>query len=98
VDYWTCVHFASGLVIGLLLAGTGMALVAAMATAAVLLTLWELIEPDLHRLAGLRFTETITNQIVDVFSGLGGFLVGFTAANPSRMLVVLINILDFLAQ
>ena len=98
VDYWTCVHAATGLLLGFLLSRVGMELVSGLVLAAALLILWELVEPPLHRLFGQRFPEKATNQFADVVCGLAGCAIGFTLLSPYHLWAWVLGILDFLAQ
>ena len=98
VDYWTCVHVATGLLLGFLLARVGMEIVSGLVLAAALLVLWELVEPPLHRLFGQRFPEKATNQLADVVCGLAGCAIGFTLLSPYHLWSMVLGILDFLAK
>ncbi len=98
IDYWTCVHFGSGLVLGCLAAQQGLSLAQGFGLAAALLLLWELIEPPLHRLLGREFPEKITNQVVDILIGLVGFGIGFGFVRPEELVILLLDILDFLSR
>ena len=98
VDYWTFVHFGTGLVFGFVLAQEGMRLAGGLGVATTAFVLWELVEPPLHRLIGQQFPEKITNQIVDVLIGIIGCVVGFALVSPFTPLALLIEILDFFSN
>ena len=97
VDYWTCVHFASGACIGFFLAQAGFSFFGGFIVAAIAFVLWELFEPPLHSLIGRHFPELISNQVVDVVTGAIGYLIGFSLASPSALIGLLLDVLDFLA-
>lgn len=97
VDYWTYIHFAAGMLTGLLLAGVGMHFLHGFGIAVCAFILWELAEPSLHRLIGRQFPEKMTNQITDVLSGTIGYVFGFILVGPFT-LRVLLWILDVLAN
>jgi uncharacterized membrane protein len=98
VDYWTCIHVATGILLGFLLARANVRLSSGLGIATAVLVLWEFAEPPLHRVIGRQFPEKITNQIADVLAGLIGYVVGLTFVDPFAPLEILLGILDFLAR
>ncbi len=82
IDYWTAIHFATGVVVGFFLAQRDMSFVAGLAFASALFILWEWIEPDLHRYAGRDFPEQWTNQVTYVIVGAAGYMAGYLVASP----------------
>lgn len=97
MDYWTCVHIATGLLIGFSLARAGMPMLPTMVISIPLLIAWEFAEPVLHRAFGQRFPETQGNQIVDVAFGTLGCLIGFKISDPYVLWSVLLEILEFMS-
>ena len=72
VDFWSVVHFLTGLVIGLFLCLLKAPLGVALPIVVILLILWEIFEyyhPEIH--------ETWPNLILDVLIGIVGFFIAF---------------------
>jgi hypothetical protein len=78
VDWWTLVHFAAGLVLGLLPIGWLLAAAAVVG--------YEVLEGGLRRVktkdGGLFEYESWTNITLDVVIGLAGFAIVHTAIAP----------------
>ena len=78
IDWWSIPHFASGLVLGLLPMGWGLA--------AVLIVGYEVLEAGLRRIktaeGGLFEYESWKNIWVDIILGLAGFGLMHVAVAP----------------
>ncbi len=98
IDYWTFVHFGTGACIGFLFARMGLSFLGGVILAVIAFVFWEIVEPLLHRMIGRRFPEQVSNQIVDVLSGIVGYIIGFTLMSPNALLTLLLDVLDFLAK
>lgn len=71
IDAWSIVHFLSGLFLGFILNALGFSIFEGFLIAALLVILWEIIEPHIWP----KWHETWQNQIVDIIIGLIGYLV-----------------------
>lgn len=71
IDAWSIVHFLSGLLLGFILNALGFSIFEGFLIAAVLVILWEIVEPRIWP----GWYETRQNQIVDIIIGLIGYLV-----------------------
>ena len=71
IDLWSIVHFLSGFLLGILLNLLGFSVLTGFIIAAIILILWEIIEPKIWS----GWNESWKNIIADIIIGLLGFLV-----------------------
>ncbi|MBD3247245.1 hypothetical protein GF378_01340 [Candidatus Pacearchaeota archaeon] len=77
IDWWSIIHFSSGLFIGLFSILIGLQFWPGFFIALLLVTLFEGIEPKIYKLTMRKFSETFSNQISDIIIGMLGYLLAY---------------------
>jgi len=75
IDYWSVIHFFSGVILAILFKYLGFRFIISFSIAFIILFLWEIIEPLLFKSFNWRFGEKISNQITDIIFGCLGFIL-----------------------
>jgi len=89
LDWWSFVHFAVGALLASLFLFFEVDFTIAFIVTAVVLTLYEMIEPEFWpNVTGDPYLETPSNAAADILVGFAGFFAGWYSGSWSTALIL----------
>ncbi len=89
-DWWSLIHFSTGIITGLILVYLNINFFISTAIAISLFVLWEIIEPPLmEHILNLKFLENLSNQIFDVMINTIGFFLVYVVSFFVSVLILI---------